>query len=360
MNAAPFNSTVFNAAPTRRITTPGYVHYLDMLAVRSVVTSHLMDVQARRTAQQGHTTSLFAGAFVIAAQTTDVSARATQTRTQHSNVLGQALQTIMQTTSVFSVTGVTIGYRTDLMARGTITGVQTTDMLAKAVRTQTHGTALLARLSVTQHHGTSSYLSGPVVDSRTRSLRTGTRRARSDGMQTRQQGSTSSPIGFPLYDLGMRPANGRTVTVTLSRDSGITWTPALGTVSNTDYGWYVLQAHPVDRDTLGELLIHAEAVECLPVDLVYTITAPDPYAPLTVTAAERTTLVDTILLRGWLGIASTPARSVLNALRLLRNGRMIDDDNLLQVRDEGGNTPVWSSQVYGERNALPVRGQTPI
>jgi hypothetical protein len=68
--------------------------------------------------------------------------------------------------------------------------------------------------------------------------------------------------------------------VTISKNGGVFNSPA-GAVSDIGNGWYVLAANATDRDTLGSLVVHAEAVGADPSDdVLMEIVNHDPYNDL--------------------------------------------------------------------------------
>lgn len=67
-----------------------------------------------------------------------------------------------------------------------------------------------------------------------------------------------------------------TVTVTLSKDGG-GFAGAAGAVTEIANGWYSLAGNVTDRNTLGELAIHATATGADPTDEKYEIVNYDPF-----------------------------------------------------------------------------------
>jgi hypothetical protein len=78
-------------------------------------------------------------------------------------------------------------------------------------------------------------------------------------MNERLQSSTSYPINFFMADSTdhVSPKTGLTVTVTLSKN-GAAFAACSGTVTEISNGWYSLAGNATDRNTVGELLVHAE------------------------------------------------------------------------------------------------------
>lgn len=86
-------------------------------------------------------------------------------------------------------------------------------------------------------------------------------------MKYREQSTTDYPIAFLLVDSAdhITGAAGLSPVVTISKDGGV-FAPPSGAVSEIGNGWYALAGDADDRDTLGDLLIHAEAAGADPVD----------------------------------------------------------------------------------------------
>lgn len=71
------------------------------------------------------------------------------------------------------------------------------------------------------------------------------------------------------------PATGKTVTVTLSKDSG-TFGAAAGTVTEIANGWYCVALTTTDTNTLGDLSIHCTAASCDNTDIVRQVVVDLP------------------------------------------------------------------------------------
>lgn len=98
-------------------------------------------------------------------------------------------------------------------------------------------------------------------------------------MKLRKQSSTDYPICFLMVDSTdhVTAETGLSPTVTISKNGGSFASPS-GTVSEVGSGWYKLAGNATDRNTLGELLIHATATGADPVDDRYEIVAWDPFS----------------------------------------------------------------------------------
>jgi hypothetical protein len=194
-------------------------------------------------------------------------------------------------------------------------------------------------------------------------------------MKERQQNSSNYPIGFMLVLKSdhITGATGKagTLTLTISKN-GAPFGPRdpLGTIVETGHGWYswtspVEAAGPSDRDTLGELKIHVDEASCDPYDEKYDIVSYDPFAAVSLPAAERTAMADAILTRDWFATAAAfvgtlPARCLLQGMRLLRNKWSIEPTTgILTVTAEDDKATAWQMQTASQAGADPIVGQTP-
>lgn len=97
-------------------------------------------------------------------------------------------------------------------------------------------------------------------------------------MNQRQVNTTNYPIPFLMvnaldHQTGM---TGLTPAVTLSKNGGAFATPS-GAVTEIGNGWYALAGNATDRNTLGDLIIHATSTGADPWDGRFTIVPWDPY-----------------------------------------------------------------------------------
>jgi len=97
-------------------------------------------------------------------------------------------------------------------------------------------------------------------------------------MDAREQGTTTHPVVWLMVDAvnHVTPETGLAPTVTISKD-GAAFAPPVGAVSEIGNGWYQLVGNAGDRDTLGELIVHAVATGADPADVRVTIVAFDPF-----------------------------------------------------------------------------------
>jgi hypothetical protein len=184
-------------------------------------------------------------------------------------------------------------------------------------------------------------------------------------MKERQQSSTNYPIGFMLVLKSdhITGATGRSafLSLTISKN-GAAFGPKdpSGVISETGYGWYSWTPIAADRDTLGELKIHVDDANSDPYDEKYDVVSYDPFAAVSLPAAERTAIADAVLTRDWRQIASWPARCLLQAMRLLRNKWSIAaGTGLLTVCTEDDASTAWQMNTTGQTGADPIVGQSP-
>jgi hypothetical protein len=185
-------------------------------------------------------------------------------------------------------------------------------------------------------------------------------------MKERQQNSTNYPIGFLLVlktdHITGATGKAATVVLTVSKNGGTFAAHDAGSsITETGNGWYNWTPAAADRDTLGELKLHAAEPSCDPYDEKYDIVAYDPFAAVSLPAAERTAMADAILTRDWTQVASWPARCLLQALRLLRNKWSVNPANsVLTVTTEDDKTQAWQGQLQSQAGADPIVGQIPM
>ena len=68
---------------------------------------------------------------------------------------------------------------------------------------------------------------------------------------------------------------------------------------------------------------------------------------------------DALLTRDWSSVAGAAARSVLNAMRFLRNKWWVDTSKVLHVTAEDDTTEAWTGSVTTQAGADPVVGNDP-
>jgi hypothetical protein len=154
----------------------------------------------------------------------------------------------------------------------------------------------------------------------------------------RQQNSTAHPIPLLFIDAVDRISGVPNPSVTAFR------------IAKDGGGW---------GDPVGELVVHAEALGCVPVDDKYDIVAYDPFAATSLPAAERTAIADAVLTRDWTQVVSWPQRCALQALRFLRNKWFVAPGGALTVYAENDTTVAWTGTVQTQGGADPITGQTP-
>jgi hypothetical protein len=116
-------------------------------------------------------------------------------------------------------------------------------------------------------------------------------------MAARKLASTAYPIAFLMVSNTdhITGVTGAAPTVTVSRNGGA-FAAAAGAVTEIGSGWYSLAGNATDRNTLGELLIHATAAGADPVDMKIDVTAADPFdiADATTLAGASVTVVSPV------------------------------------------------------------------
>lgn len=107
-------------------------------------------------------------------------------------------------------------------------------------------------------------------------------------MKQRQQSSTNYPVTFLMRDSAdhLTGKAGLTPTVTLSKNGGV-FGAASGAVSEIGNGWYALAGDADDRDTLGDLLLHATSAGADPADERFVIVLVDPFSDTVKLAATQ-------------------------------------------------------------------------
>ncbi len=97
-------------------------------------------------------------------------------------------------------------------------------------------------------------------------------------MRQRQQSSTMYPVTFFMADSVDRITGktGLSPTVTISKNGGA-FGAAGGAITEIANGWYRLAGNATDRDTLGELVVHAVATGADPAELIVEVVAQNPF-----------------------------------------------------------------------------------
>ena len=97
-------------------------------------------------------------------------------------------------------------------------------------------------------------------------------------MKARKQSSTSYPILFLMVDSTDHVTGkaGLTPTVTISKNGAAFAAPS-GAITELSSGWYAIAGNATDRNTLGELLIHATGTGADPLDDRYLVVPFDPF-----------------------------------------------------------------------------------
>jgi len=122
-------------------------------------------------------------------------------------------------------------------------------------------------------------------------------------MKLRQQSTATYPIPFLMVSSSdhVSPVTGITPVVTISKNGAAFASPS-GAVSEVGSGWYILAGNATDRNTIGELLIHATGTGADPTDERYLVV---PFDPFDATALGLTRLDAAITSRAAAGDAMT-------------------------------------------------------
>jgi hypothetical protein len=128
-----------------------------------------------------------------------------------------------------------------------------------------------------------------------------------------------------------------------------------GGATNISNGVYYCTLDATDTDTLGGLVIFVHVATALAVKVECEVVTANVYDALiagtdlldvqaTLTGTEQNGIADALLKRDWTLVTGEAARSVLNALRFLRNKWSILGGTLT-VTEEDDATPAWTAAV---------------
>lgn len=165
-------------------------------------------------------------------------------------------------------------------------------------------------------------------------------------IKARKLSSTNFPILILMIDTAdhITGLAGATVAVTLSK-SGAVPTPAAGAVTEVGSGWYALAGNATDRNTLGELAVHATAAGADPTDEKYVIVQYDPF----------------LIFNSSNQAAPIPG-DVRNAIGMATDDLDIQLDTILAASGSGVTFPAGANEVtFTVRNSvtlLPIDGAT--
>lgn len=143
-----------------------------------------------------------------------------------------------------------------------------------------------------------------------------------------------------------------------------------GGATHDESGWYYLTLDATDINTLGRLLVNIHESGALPVWREFMVLPANVYNSLvagsdyldvevaTIVASAANTIADALLKRDWTSVTGEAARSVLNALRFLRNKWSISGTTLT-VTKEDDSTPAWTGTVTTDAAADPITANDP-
>lgn len=166
-------------------------------------------------------------------------------------------------------------------------------------------------------------------------------------IKIRKQSSTTYPINFLMVDSTdhVTGKTGLTPTVTLSKN-GAAFGAALGAVSEIGSGWYSLAGNATDRNTLGELLVHAAAAGADPLDVQYSIVGYDPFLGVTTLGPGAISWVYQVLDGGGVPIADADiwVTTDIAGLNVIASGRSDNSGNITFYLD-AGTYYIWGQKA---------------
>jgi len=186
-------------------------------------------------------------------------------------------------------------------------------------------------------------------------------------MKARKQSSTSYPILFLMVDSTdhVTGKTGLTPTVTISKNGGAFASPS-GAVTELSSGWYAIAGNATDRNTVGELLIHATGTGADPLDDRYLVVPFDPFdanalgmAYLTGDAYARLgapvgASISADIAAAKIDTAATLTAATL-ARKILKNRTETNPaTGVMTIYDDDGTTPLYTANLYTD-----VAGATP-
>lgn len=113
---------------------------------------------------------------------------------------------------------------------------------------------------------------------------------------------------------GITPATGKTIAVTISKNTAAFGNPSAGATNATEIasGWYYVALSTTDTGSLGPLIVHGAVATVDNVDLALTVAAPIP------TAIEN---ADALLIRNVSSVEATAAKQSLASVILKLTSR---------------------------------------
>jgi hypothetical protein len=152
--------------------------------------------------------------------------------------------------------------------------------------------------------------------------------------------STAIDLCFFAHDINGDPVTGKVNgdwTKRISKNSAAFGAMTV-TITELENGWYALPITTSHSDTLGLLTMTFTATGVKQVNLQYRITAR-----LTDDIPTAIENADGLLKRDWTSVTGEAARSVLNALRTLRNKWSISGTTLTVTKEDDSTTAYTSA-----------------
>lgn len=158
------------------------------------------------------------------------------------------------------------------------------------------------------------------------------------------------PLEAFLSSDHITPATGKTIAITISKNGAAFGNPSAGATNATEIanGSYYVDLSTTDTGTDGPLIVKGTEGTIDQIKAHYYVAV----------FATTTEIADAILTRDWTSVTGEAARSMLNALRFLRNKWSISGTTLT-VTEEDDSTTAWTSTVTTNASAEPITGSDP-
>ena len=347
-----------------------WTHTADALKWRPVTRNHKTDIYRQGVYARIHTTDTLGKILPLRGHFTDLALWRTRSITTYTDVLHRRTSTHVHATDLLPCYAYTDFHTTDVAVVGTHGWAHTADATLAVTWATGHASDAQVQYVPAVFHGTDVFRTVPRARLHTADAlatrtpptgrwaapRVGTRVPAQVSSRERQQGTY--PIEFLLVSHDrITPVPGAVVTVQLLKPGATVWVPAQGTVTDVGNGWYALANDPRDGNVLGEFVLMATAPGAEPSFVKYDIVAPDPYAYITLSPAERNAAADATLIRAFASVASVPARCLLQALRAIWSWKTTTGGTMTVVAENG--TPAWQATVVIDPTVKPTRGMDP-
>jgi hypothetical protein len=169
-------------------------------------------------------------------------------------------------------------------------------------------------------------------------------------MNERTINSTTYPMLFQMLDADghVEHNTGLTPAVTLSKNGGA-FGAALGAVTEIGHGWYALAANATDRNTLGDLTLHADAAEDHSADHTFAIVAHNPFEAIW---AIQLSLVNITNCIG--AFTGSGVNTVLGFFKALLSKSATLPTDVGGTFDPATDSTEAISEIFGNSGSFPV------